>query len=313
MAQPCQVLKRLLLKSGKGPCCVAGHTYGINGSTDSKSQQQSQQAYKVGPNISLLSEELQGQWHKELNEHLGSILIRPHSRLKVWWSCEQCPDSLPHVWEASVDHRTKGTGCPYCSGSKVCQHNTLARRAPKVALFWNAKKNHPLYPDQVTVSNNMRAHWKCSDCLHEWQAPVQSKARGNTGCPKCARAHGGRRPDGTRQKHPSFTKAKHALLKQWDHDRNKENGYLPGNTTLQSNKYIWWRCQARPMGREHSWQAPPYRRTSGKLASGCPFCAGHKVCECNSLQTVCPGVAADFDVAKNGVSAAEVTSSTHTK
>ena len=33
------------------------------------------------------------------------------------------------------------------------------------------------------------------------------------------------------------------------------------------------------------------------------------LCECNSLQTVCPDVAADFDVKKNGVSAAQVTSS----
>jgi len=34
------------------------------------------------------------------------------------------------------------------------------------------------------------------------------------------------------------------------------------------------------------------------------------LCECNSLQTVCPDVAADFDIKKNGVSPAEVTSST---
>jgi len=31
------------------------------------------------------------------------------------------------------------------------------------------------------------------------------------------------------------------------------------------------------------------------------------------LKTVCPGIAADFDVEKNGVSAAEVTSSASTK
>ena len=31
------------------------------------------------------------------------------------------------------------------------------------------------------------------------------------------------------------------------------------------------------------------------------------------MKTVCPDIAADFDVEKNGVSAAEVTNSTHTK
>jgi len=288
--------------------CFAGHAYGINGSTDSKSQQQSQQPDQIGPNISLLPEELQGQWHEQLKRHLGSIVIKPYSNRKVRWSCDQCPDSLPHVWEATVSDRSKGKGCPYCSGRKVCQHNTLARKAPQVAHLWNAKKNHPLSPDQVTVSSGLRAHWKCSDCLHEWQAPVVLKARNNSGCPKCAKVNGNMRADGTRQKQPTFAEAKHALLEQWDYDRNIANGHFPGNTTLGSHKLIWWHCHACPKGKEHSWQAPPYNRTA-KIATGCPFCASRMLCECNSLQTVCPDVAADFDVKKNGVSAAQVTSS----
>ena len=219
----------------------------------------------------------------------------------------------PHIWEATVLHRTYGTGCPFCSGRAVCQHNTLARNAPEVALFWDVKKNHPLFPDQVTVGSNMRAHWKCSACLHEWQASVTNKVYGKTGCPKCAKAHGGRKADGTRQKHPTFERAKHALLEQWDYDKNRENGDFPDNTTLQSGKLIWWCCHECPQGKVHSWQAPPYNRTSGKKARGCPCCVGHKLCECNSLETVRPDVAADFDAEKNGVSPAEVTSSTHTK
>ncbi len=200
-AQPRQMLKCLLLNAGYGPhmqCCVAGHAYGISDSTDSKSQQQSQQPDEIGPNISLLPQELQGQWHEQLNGHLGSIVIKPYSNRKVWWSCDQCPDNLPHVWAATVNSRSYGRGCPFCSGTAICQHNTLARKAPKVALLWNAKKNHPLSPDQVTVSSGIRAHWKCSDCLHEWQAPVVLKARSNSGCPKCAKANGNMRADGTR-------------------------------------------------------------------------------------------------------------------
>jgi len=44
-----------------------------------------------------------------------------------------------------------------------------------------------------------------------------------------------------------------------------------------------------------------------------PFCVWQRLCECNSLETVCPDVAADFDSQTNGVSAAEVTSSAVTK
>ena len=213
-----------------------------------------------------------------------------------------------------MNGRTHGWGCPFCSGNAVCQHNTLARKAPEVALFWDAKKNHSMSPDQVTVSSGMRAHWKCSACLHEWQAKVAGKARGKTGCPKCAKANGGRKADGTRQKHPTFAHAQHALLEQWDHDRNTKNGSFPNNTTLQSRKLIWWHCQECPKGKVHSWQALAYTRTQqGAKPAGCPFCVGQKLCECNSLETVCPDIAADFDTKKNGVSPTEVTSSATTE
>ncbi len=102
----------------------------------------------------------------------------------------------------------------------------LARKAPLVALLWSAKKNHPLSPDQVTALSGRRAHWKCGDCLHEWQAAVYLKARCNTGCPECAKAHGCRPANRARQQQPSFAKAKHALLEQWDHDRNRDNGNI---------------------------------------------------------------------------------------
>ena len=245
--------------------------------------------------------------------HLGNIVIRPGSDRKVWWSCGQCPDGLAHIWEASVKQRTYGRGCPFCSGTVICQHNTLARKAPEVALYWDAKKNHPLSPDQVTVFSSMRAHWKCSACLHKWQAIVFHKTYSQTGCPKCAKANGHRRADGTRRTHPTFAVAYHALLEQWDHNRNRGIGHFPDNTTLRSDKLIWWCCHACSKGKVHSWQARAKDRTKCKKPTGCPCCAGHQLCECNSLETVCPDIATDFDVEKNGVTAAEVTSAATTK
>ena len=223
-------------------------------SADSTPQQKRAQLHSW-PDISLLADELQKQWYDRLNMHLGNILIRPGSCRNVWWSCDKCPDGLPHIWQATILNRTYGTGCPFCSGRAVCQHNTLARKAPEVALFWDAKKNHPMSSNHVTVFSRMRAHWKCSACLHEWQTTVSGKVAGKTGCPKCAKANGGWKADGTRQKHPTFAMAKHALLQQWDHDRNSKNGNFPDNTTLRSNKLIWWHCHACPKGKVHIWQA----------------------------------------------------------
>ncbi len=63
----------------------------------------------------------------------------------------------------------------------------------------------------------------------------------------------------------------------------------------------------------HSWQARAFTWTIRKNPTGCPCCVGQKLCECNSLQSVYPDIAADFDIEKNGVTAAEVTTSTCTK
>ena len=60
------------------------------------------------------------------NKHLGSIVVKPQSGRKVWWSCPDCPDGHSHIWEATVANRTTGSGCPFCSGAKVCKHNSLA-------------------------------------------------------------------------------------------------------------------------------------------------------------------------------------------
>ncbi len=280
---------------------------------ESRQQPPKAQPKQAGPTISLLAKELQAQWQKERNRHLGNRVIRPYSSHKVWWSCDQCPDSLPHVWEAIVNSRTQGAGCPFCSGQALCQHNTLARKAPQVAKLWDANKNFPLLPDQVSVFSSTRAHWKCGVCLHEWQAGVFVKTVSNSECPKCAEANGGKKTDGTRQKHSTFATAKHALLEQWDHDRNAQSGNFPDNTKLKSNKLIWWHCHKCPKGKVHIWHARPAERNSVRRATGCPFCVGHKLCECNSLETVCPDIAADFDSYRNGVSAAEVTNSSSTK
>ena len=51
------------------------------------------------------------QWHPYRNGDLMPDEVLPGSNLKVWWKC-----SLGHTWAASVNNRSKGSGCPYCTG-----------------------------------------------------------------------------------------------------------------------------------------------------------------------------------------------------
>ena len=70
------------------------------------------QAAPGGPDISQLRPDLQAQWMHDKNNHFGSIVVTPYTDRKVWWSCPSCPDGHAHIWEATVAHRSQGTGCP---------------------------------------------------------------------------------------------------------------------------------------------------------------------------------------------------------
>ena len=106
----------------------------------------------------------------------------------------------------------------------------------------------------------------------------------------------------TKKKHPTFAECQdpqgRALLAEWDHERNAAQGNFPRNTRMQSSKQIFWLCTNCQAGQQHSWSAAPFSRY-GRSKTGCPCCAGHTACKCNSLQALYPDIAAEWDYAKN--------------
>ena len=257
---------------------------------------QSQRTQQKSPDISLLDPALQKQWDHAANARLGSIVIKPMSNKKAWWMCDKCPNGHRHSWCALVFSRTDGNGCPQCSGRKVCQHNSLATKAPEVAAEWDYELNHGT-PDYVVAMSHQGFGWLCAACGHRWRATVINRVSNNTGCPQCAKYARTKKT-----KHPTFAECRDpevtALLSEWDHRRNAAENNVPDNTKLRSHKPIHWLCKQCPAGQEHRWSAPPYSQTD-KLKSGCPVCAGHVACKCNSLQALCPDIAADWDDNKN--------------
>ena len=267
-------------------------------------QAQSAAAQQGGPDISRLDPDLQKQWDHAANAHLGSAGITPHSRKKVGWTCDQCPDGHPHSWSATVSHRTNGTGCPQCRGRKVCKHNCLATKDPLVAAQWDHEKNEDT-PDDVVAQSNQPAHWHCDACGHKWRAKICARvSKTKSGCPQCAKTAR------TAKKVTQPTIAEDPVfLAQWDHKRNAEQGHFPDKIRLKSHKQIFWLCNECPLGQQHSWSASPNSRTLHSK-SGCPVCAGHAACKCNSLQALYPSIATEWDHGKNeGQSSDHVSSS----
>ena len=218
------------------------------------------------------------------------------------WQCNKCPAGQPHIWTALVYSRTKSAQCPYCSNRLVCFHNSLATLAPDAAQYWNHSKNAKS-PDQVLAGSNSRAEWKCPTCKWEWQAPVESRVHSRAGCPKCSHAQK------VKVSQPTFAEAQPACLAEWDHEHNEAEGFYPDFITLGSGKLVHWICSCCPRGQPHRWTAPPYSRVG--LGRGCAVCAGHQACVCNSLRSLFPSIAAEFDVDKNGFAPSEITAQSH--
>ncbi|MEI2361842.1 zinc-ribbon domain-containing protein [Priestia megaterium] len=88
---------------------------------------------------------LSAQWHSEKNKELTPEDVTVMSNRKVWWICSE-----GHEWEAAVSGRTRGTGCPYCSGRKVTPSNSLEVLYSNLAAEWHPTKNGDLTPNDVT-------------------------------------------------------------------------------------------------------------------------------------------------------------------
>lgn len=123
----------------------------------------------------LLAEE----WHPTKNGDLTPFIVAAHSNKKVWWL-----GKCGHEWEAVINSRYSGSGCPYCSNHRLLQgFNDLATINPKLASEWHPTKNGSLFPNQVLSGTSKKVWWKCK-YGHEWQAVVASRING-TGCPIC--------------------------------------------------------------------------------------------------------------------------------
>ncbi len=265
-------------------------------------KQQDKQLTVGLPDISQLSPQLQQEWHPDNNALLGGIKFKRHSNKKVLWSCPDCPAGCPYIWQATVSSRTRGSNCPYCEGKSVCQHSSLANKAPRQTIYWNHDKNAKT-PEQTLAGTNFRAEWKCPACSHEWQGQVAGCVRNDRGCPRCNKTS----CIGNKNSNPTFEAAQHQLLLEWDYERNAADGIHPNNLALGSGKLVHWVCHNCPKGQLHLYQMTANNRTR-RTPSGCPYCSGRQACACNSLQSHDPVISSEWDFGMNDMTPADVTS-----
>ena len=96
------------------------------------------------------------------------------------------------------------------------------------------------------------------------------------------------------QKRPDISRLDPTLQQQWDHAANNHLGNI--DIKPYSNTKVKWLCDLCPDGHLHSWTSTISERSKG---SGCPQCIGRKVCKHNSLTTIDPLLAGQWDFEAN--------------
>lgn len=127
--------------------------------------------------------ELLQSWDNSKNGNLSPYSVSSKSNKKVWWICKN-----GHSWNSTIASRSLGAGCPYCSGRKVGQGNSLLEINADLAQQWDYNKNKDITPNDVTSSSNKEIWWRC-ERGHSWKATVAHRSKGR-GCPQCYEQRG---------------------------------------------------------------------------------------------------------------------------
>jgi hypothetical protein len=210
------------------------------------------------------------------------------SAQKALWTCSKSPEH--GSWSARIGHRARphGSGCPKCADE--------AKRKPRNARGLVKDEFPEVYAqllpfpwsldflEGLTSGSKRKVWWRCTEtqhrppnCPHEhvWQAKVQNRCRGATGCPFCSGYC----------VCPCDSVAEKAqyMLELWHFDRNVE--VSPEQVGICSKEKVWWRHICPETGEEHEWQATvnsfykaymQYERLGrGEYHIPCPKCWKH--------------------------------------
>ena len=187
--------------------------------------------------------------------------ITAGSGQKLPWICQD-----GHRWEASVNNRAKGRGCPICAGKQVLVgFNDLASLHPEIAdqaVGWD--------PETVRPGSNKILRWRC-EFGHEWNSKVIDRVKGH-GCIVCAGKEVFAGFNDLASTHPEIAKEAHG----WD----------PKTVSKGTPRKYKWVCL-----KNHVFTASVSNRT-GVNKTGCPICANKQILVgFNDLATTHPEIA----------------------
>ena len=170
--------------------CPKGHDYNssINGRTRKDKSRGCPycSGIRVGKdnNLKVLFPKIAKEWHPTKNGDSKPEEFTGKNSKKVWWLCPK-----GHPYDSIISGRTrkdrKPEGCPYCSGNKVSEENSLLILYPKVSSEWHSTKNGDLKPEDFSFGSGKKVWWLCPKG-HSYDSKILNRTSKNkSGCPHC--------------------------------------------------------------------------------------------------------------------------------
>ena len=190
---------------------------------------------------------LAAEWHPVKNKKVTPDMVSPSSGKKLWWKCSICG----FEWEASLDHRSRGSGCPACSKNALRSTH----------LITHEQFTHEvceLNPEIIVLgkytSSRTPIECKCARCDNEFSLTPHDLLQGRR-CPRCTKNE--------------------KVLKS----RKKQDVFLQEIVSIHPNLEVLdpyttakhpVKCECKKCG--YIWESTPDRLRRG---AGCPKCAGN--------------------------------------
>lgn len=138
-------------------------------------------------NFQVLYPDLALQWDVELNNGLTPDKVSPHSAKKYWFRCSNKKCNLPY--DQPLKKKTsRGDGCPFCRGIRVCLENSLLSTHPE--LCKELDPDNDIKPDEITHGSSVKVGWLCfnhGEKVHKYRTSPALRTSPNhmTGCRRC--------------------------------------------------------------------------------------------------------------------------------
>ncbi len=203
--------------------------------------------------------ELADEWDYKKNIKISPFEVPAGTMRKAWWICKDCGFS----WNASINSRSRGSGCPECGKIKnqigrmttIAAKNPLFEMYPELEKEWDYEKNASIDISLLAASSNKFAWWRCEKG-HSFKTRISSRTLLNVGCPYC---HNQKVLTGIND----LQTLNPELADEWDYEKNAP--LTPLDVFSHGSKSVWWKCPICG----NSWKAKINNRANGR---GCPNC-----------------------------------------